>query len=614
MSETVGIAFSGGGNRALTSGSGILRALQRHGALDKTAYISGSSGGGWLTAIYTFNQTVTADELLNTARVVPPSQLTVANSSDVPKNAVIFQPTANFTAYLAFACVPNLLRSLGSLLCCGYEALGSVNLDWKILVWKAYFQPYGVKRNRYFAGSAAEVDAIVAANGGCLGNCCCLGLTASDFVTPASYATAQPLITMSMYGPPGVGGCSAKASAITAMNETDALASTTAAAGGLSPSDARAANYNIAMVTYSVEASETATYYSGPPMEISKVMCMQRDLTLANVPGVKNFEFHKPDGCCYMLQARCLESRFSLEAATGAGSWSPMSNVGLPEAGSSALQPVNHNALVLAANSIIGAGAQQFNIVTNPNDAKRRELLFADGGNHENSAVLPLLQKGVGKVLAMDSSPNPYEPYATWLNPVEGGTKSRDAWAAFALSTTTTSLFGVKLVGDGFDNYGEGYCYGTSQVFPRAAFDELTSQFDQCLAQGRPLVATLKNVQVLENTFFGIKAGFVDYTLVYVQAAQKWIDQVPAATLANIELVPAGLKINTLGALPFYKITYNNEGEPMRLTALQVNALADLLAWTIDSEWDAKIQQIFSGSAPPTRMAAAGRWCGGTML
>ncbi|KAJ1636049.1 hypothetical protein T492DRAFT_961660 [Pavlovales sp. CCMP2436] len=541
MSETVGIAFSGGGNRALTSGSGILRALQRHGALDKTAYISGSSGGGWLTAIYTFNQTVTADELLNTARVVPPSQLTVANSSDVPKNAVIFQPTANFTAYLAFACVPNLLRSLGSLLCCGYEALGSVNLDWKILVWKAYFQPYGVKRNRYFAGSAAEVDAIVAANGGCLGNCCCLGLTASDFVTPASYATAQPLITMSMYGPPGVGGCSAKASAITAMNETDALASTTAAAGGLSPSDARAANYNIAMVTYSVEASETATYYSGPPMEISK-------------------------------------------------------------------------ALVLAANSIIGAGAQQFNIVTNPNDAKRRELLFADGGNHENSAVLPLLQKGVGKVLAMDSSPNPYEPYATWLNPVEGGTKSRDAWAAFALSTTTTSLFGVKLVGDGFDNYGEGYCYGTSQVFPRAAFDELTSQFDQCLAQGRPLVATLKNVQVLENTFFGIKAGFVDYTLVYVQAAQKWIDQVPAATLANIELVPAGLKINTLGALPFYKITYNNEGEPMRLTALQVNALADLLAWTIDSEWDAKIQQIFSGSAPPTRMAAAGRWCGGTML
>ena len=50
----VGIAFSGGGNRAATQTLGQLRALDALGLLRRVKYISAVSGGTWCMVPYTF--------------------------------------------------------------------------------------------------------------------------------------------------------------------------------------------------------------------------------------------------------------------------------------------------------------------------------------------------------------------------------------------------------------------------------------------------------------------------------------------------------------------------------------------------------------------------------
>lgn len=50
----VGVALSGGGSRAATAAMGQLRALHELGLLDRVREISAVSGGGWLSAAWTF--------------------------------------------------------------------------------------------------------------------------------------------------------------------------------------------------------------------------------------------------------------------------------------------------------------------------------------------------------------------------------------------------------------------------------------------------------------------------------------------------------------------------------------------------------------------------------
>ena len=54
--RNVGLAFSGGGARAMVAAAGQLAALHELGLLREVRYISGISGGSWATAAYSFAQ------------------------------------------------------------------------------------------------------------------------------------------------------------------------------------------------------------------------------------------------------------------------------------------------------------------------------------------------------------------------------------------------------------------------------------------------------------------------------------------------------------------------------------------------------------------------------
>ena len=54
--NNVGLAFSGGGSRAMVAAAGQLAALHELGLLREVRYISGISGGSWATAAYSFAQ------------------------------------------------------------------------------------------------------------------------------------------------------------------------------------------------------------------------------------------------------------------------------------------------------------------------------------------------------------------------------------------------------------------------------------------------------------------------------------------------------------------------------------------------------------------------------
>lgn len=63
---SVGITFSGGGDRSFTASIGYLAAFHELGFIDRVRYIFGSSGGSWAAAVYTYYQkdNVTDDVML----------------------------------------------------------------------------------------------------------------------------------------------------------------------------------------------------------------------------------------------------------------------------------------------------------------------------------------------------------------------------------------------------------------------------------------------------------------------------------------------------------------------------------------------------------------------
>jgi hypothetical protein len=81
----VGVAFSGGGTRALSATMGQLRGLRALGVLDDVTFLSSVSGGTWAAAPYTYlPASYSEDDLLGP--VVAPQDITVSSLSQLPPN------------------------------------------------------------------------------------------------------------------------------------------------------------------------------------------------------------------------------------------------------------------------------------------------------------------------------------------------------------------------------------------------------------------------------------------------------------------------------------------------------------------------------------------------
>lgn len=78
----IGVAFSGGGSRALTAALGEYRGLTNLGVMNNIRYISAVSGGCWASALYTYLPTAINDEDFLGQAVLDPSQLYWGEAND----------------------------------------------------------------------------------------------------------------------------------------------------------------------------------------------------------------------------------------------------------------------------------------------------------------------------------------------------------------------------------------------------------------------------------------------------------------------------------------------------------------------------------------------------
>lgn len=140
----VGLAFSGGGSRAMSVALGVLRALEGMSLMGTVDAISSVSGGSWASAVYMFaNQT--ADALLGS--LTNPSGLTMtALNMPPPALEAVTRDTGPIVADLWWKGYPH--RHL-----------------WVYTIGEAILKPFGLDRKDcYMASNKHAVERIKAAN------------------------------------------------------------------------------------------------------------------------------------------------------------------------------------------------------------------------------------------------------------------------------------------------------------------------------------------------------------------------------------------------------------------------------------------------------------------
>lgn len=232
-------------------------------------------------------------------------------------------------------------------------------------------------------------------------------------------------------------------------------------------------------------------------------------------------------------------------------------------------------------------------------DGSRGSQLFADGGLNDITGILPVLQQDDIKHIIFVQSHNKSHvakettPYAD-IYRAGSSTKLTDRnfdrnfqeWLKM-MSPKLTCLFGSF----GFDKE-----FSKEIVLNHVFHDpnqnnlkELMIKFNQLFEAGEPLVATLQNLRLIENPFWGIPSTNrrVNLTIIHYNMPKKFSEKVPTQAVPP----PKGKgKIDRDGR-------FNNEEFrvipelPTRLNAYrysnaQVNMMGYLGSWIIERSWD----------------------------
>jgi hypothetical protein len=206
---------------------------------------------------------------------------------------------------------------------------------------------------------------------------------------------------------------------------------------------------------------------------------------------------------------------------------------------------------------------------------------FGDGGNLENYGLIPLLLRGVKKVVVFINTETPLK--ATY-DPT-GKTYGSD------IDSDLPPLFGIPV--HSHDIFARRPAPDTKQVFEEADYEPVVRGLQALKQAGRPMVFH-KTHTLRKNGVWGLPGGgVVDVLYVYLDQVTTWQDQ-----LTDPELIEE-LRRGDLGMFahfPNYHTIDENRfprpGEeipPWNLTELtpqQVNLLADLTCWVITENRD----------------------------
>jgi len=106
----IGVCFSSGGPRAASAALGQMRGLHALGLLDKIGAISGVSGGGWFSTLFTYAPTALDDATLLGA-VVEPDKITINGLSKINPH-LIAAPLSKMTDHNMLHIARQVMRSI----------------------------------------------------------------------------------------------------------------------------------------------------------------------------------------------------------------------------------------------------------------------------------------------------------------------------------------------------------------------------------------------------------------------------------------------------------------------------------------------------------------------
>jgi len=206
---------------------------------------------------------------------------------------------------------------------------------------------------------------------------------------------------------------------------------------------------------------------------------------------------------------------------------------------------------------------------------------FGDGGNLENYGLIPLIMRGVQKVLLFINTETPlslsYDPTTA--------TAARDD-----LDENLPPLFGIPVTGP----FGK-VAPDSNQVFPASDYAPLIQALQALKQKGEPMVVAQTHA-IQANAYWGVPAGgTIDVLYIYLDRVEAWTSQI------TDDWVKVQLDLGDVGEFPHfpnYKTIDENLDRPLSLTELtpkQVNLLADLTCWVVRTSQNT-IQSFIGGS------------------
>ena len=207
-----------------------------------------------------------------------------------------------------------------------------------------------------------------------------------------------------------------------------------------------------------------------------------------------------------------------------------------------------------------------------------REHSFADGGDVENFGLIALLRRRVERVVV----------FVNTLHPIADEVRPESAPAAAAPEAAGIDPYIPPLFG-----YPTRKC-PHNQVFARAAFGGVVEALRAARRRGRGAVATTR-LPVEPNAWWGVAGGWeVEVCWVYNERAPAWEARLDADARRAIEAGQGPDPSGPFARFPFYRTEGQNPGCLVRLTAPQVNLLAELSCWVV-VEHAAELGRVLRG-------------------
>ncbi|WIA31484.1 hypothetical protein OEZ86_002377 [Tetradesmus obliquus] len=517
----LGIAVSGGGFRAATLGLGWLRALHMLNVTSKARYLTSNSGGSWLNAAFSFQDSVPLDSFLGP--YLPPQQLSQqqlqqADSGNgsfagVIANAGILIPGAADAVEDAFRSLkPGQQLGIGA---------------WSNAIGRAFLAPYNLN---------SDASTITAAG------------TVGPIHQAAANLSAQQQLQVYTYRPTtGPAGSSSSSRPFPIMMGSIMLPDT--------PLGFYTIEFSPLYIGSPAFFNDTTPPIGGgfvdpigfntPPPDpkptLPSPILQAFAATAANATGFNNGSL------------RTNSSAPAANVAAGNGSNSSSSSNSSASSGGRQLlrlQPLNVTAqptYVVPLKSLVGISSSFITNMFQPGGEITRQLTgtealdywnqitfegatlaFADGGSADNLAITPLLRRRVPKiVVCVAASAN----ISAATSPADWAGYQWDISALFGAAPPTHPSYNENntIVGIPIDLFNRKL-----QVFPTQGYDELFYAVRNSTAAGGPSFH-MATYDVLTNSFQAIFGGWQVEVLWVVNAQQtKWEQALPQDTAAAL--------------------------------------------------------------------------------